>query len=154
MSDPAYYALTVHGVAVDGYVDQIREWMLTDERGHPFWSMGLGVNDLKACEEWAFPPGPITYDLVTPAEGRWGPYEGVKNWDPDDDIQRLSLAFPDALFRLYVEGPDFGDIWVLWAKNGKGYIDRAIIEMPRHFNPIFATKEMEEHEYRIARGGS
>lgn len=50
----------------------------------------------------------------------------------EEDMERLSLEFPDAIFHLKGTGERAGDIWEKDFKNGKKQIRKALIIIPEY----------------------
>ena len=63
-----------------------------------------------------------TTDEMIMGAGKW--YE----WQ--DDMQNISIEFPDVLFEVLGEGEERDDIWVAWFKNGEWYREFAKIVYP------------------------
>lgn len=57
-------------------------------------------------------------------------YTYSKWYDSDDTMRDLSRDFPDVLFRLKGEGEEAGDLWVVWAAQGKLQECRGVITYP------------------------
>jgi hypothetical protein len=48
------------------------------------------------------------------------PFEDECKWyDHDDDMKKVSLKYPEIIFKLHGEGEESGDIWDKYYKNGK-----------------------------------
>ncbi len=66
--------------------------------------------------------------------------QGLKNcdemkwYDHEDDMRRISAAFPDFLFKLSGEGEEKTDVWTKWFLNSKMQGGMAQIVMPE-FDP-------------------
>lgn len=61
--------------------------------------------------------------------------EGYSKWiDCEEDMARLSLAFPAVLFVLYGSGEMDEDLWVSYCLGGRGQFARAEIHYPA-FDP-------------------
>ncbi len=65
-------------------------------------------------------------DLALDENGR--SEEPIKWYSVESDLTEFSLLYPEALFELLGEGEESGDIWKLYAKNGKSYREYARIE--------------------------
>lgn len=44
--------------------------------------------------------------------------ESRKWYEHDEDMKKLSIEFPDKLFKLEGEGEESGDVWIAYYKNG------------------------------------
>lgn len=51
--------------------------------------------------------------------------EPGKWYNHDEDIRKFSKKYPDVLFEMRGEGEEAGDLWVLYAQNGKVHKSRA-----------------------------
>lgn len=54
-------------------------------------------------------------------------YDNMKWYSCEEDMKTVSAAFPDVLFEVQVTGEETGDLWKLYAKNGK--VQRADAEI-------------------------
>ena len=59
--------------------------------------------------------------LDLPDFGKWhGGWCAYGKWyEHEDDLKKLSLLFPDVVFRVYGDGEESDDIWYKYFKNGK-----------------------------------
>ena len=57
----------------------------------------------------------------------YGYFNGIKWYDHEDDLKKVSLMFPDTEIFCSGEGEDYGDIWKKKALNGKIYRAKAVI---------------------------
>ena len=53
----------------------------------------------------------------------------LKWYEHEEDMQKFSKKYPEALFVLYGEGEEAGDIWTKYFKDGKKHIAKAKIEI-------------------------
>lgn len=51
--------------------------------------------------------------------------DDTKWYDHHDDMLKFSKVFPEALFELYGEGEEQGDVWKKYYQNGKSLVIRA-----------------------------
>ena len=61
--------------------------------------------------------------------------EGVKWYDRESDMRKVSTRFPEAVFTLRGEGEDPGDQWVEYYKNGKLQVEERPEWNPPPFDP-------------------
>ena len=57
-------------------------------------------------------------------------FDDCKWYDHEDDILKFSKKYPDTLFVLTGIGEEKVDIWIFYAKNGKGYKEMATLQFP------------------------
>ena len=56
-----------------------------------------------------------------------GHLNGVKWYDYDEHLLKISKQFPDDVITLYGTGEEDGDIWRTYYKNGKSQYAKAVI---------------------------
>lgn len=56
--------------------------------------------------------------------------DSVKWYSADNDLKEFSKRYPSAIFELSGEGEEAGDLWKLYAKNGKAQLCKAVITYP------------------------
>jgi len=61
----------------------------------------------------------LEYDGETRSASKWYNYK--------DNLKEFSKKYPDAIFCLHGKGEENGDIWNLYAKNGKVQLEKAQI---------------------------
>lgn len=90
-----------------------------EERFYPLMSQseaGKGLDDYLEDE--------LSKDMVIE------PFDMFKWYDDDDDMLKLSQAFPGVIFKLHGQGEEFEDIWDSYYKDGKMCTYKAKISIP------------------------
>lgn len=63
--------------------------------------------------------------------------ESCKWYDHESDMKKLSVEYPDTVFRLEGKGEDNEDIWVKYFKNGKMQGGKVTIVYPVYDAKLF-----------------
>ena len=68
----------------------------------------------------------LEYNYSIYGEGKW--------YDFDEDMEKLSKAFPDVVFRLEGDGEETDDVWVKYYMGGKSQEAKRTVTV-EEFNP-------------------
>ena len=61
--------------------------------------------------------------------------DAAKWYEHENDMARVSLKWPDVVFRLDGDGEETGDLWTKYWSNGKVQTERAAEWVPPPFDP-------------------
>jgi len=50
----------------------------------------------------------------------------AKWYNAQEDIKSFSIKYPNTLFKLFGDGEESEDLWVLFAKNDKSYVEELV----------------------------